>query len=153
MLLVLFRSGENLYAIEARRVVEVVPRVAVRTVPRAPDDLTGLMSYRGRVVPVIDFGVLTGGAPARRTLGSRVIVACVGDASDGRRVGLLAEDVSRVRETDATRRVVDHSDLEAAPYLGAVYLLDEGLVQVVDVGKLLSGRPDAALFGEPAARG
>src|SRR5207302_1737530 len=58
MLLLVFRVAEDAYAIEAGRVVEVVPRVALRRLPHAPEALAGVFRYRGRVVPVIELGVL-----------------------------------------------------------------------------------------------
>jgi chemotaxis-related protein WspB len=148
MLLVLFRSGGSLYAVDARRVVEVVPRVGVRPVPHAPPEMIGLLAYRGRVVPVIDFGVLNGGLPARDALSSRVIVAGFpGHDQAERRVGLLAEDVSRVSQAAPSQVVLPSMGLDTAAYLDTIYRLDDGLVQVVDVSKLVSGPLESALFG------
>ena len=61
MLLLVFRVAGDPYAIEATRVVEVVPRVELRALPHArPEALAGLFRYRGQMVPVIDLGVLLG---------------------------------------------------------------------------------------------
>lgn len=154
MLLVMFRSGGSLYAVDARRVVEVVPRVAPRPIPHAPPELLGLLSYRGRVVPLIDFGTLAGGPPARAALSTRVILARFAGRDGGERlVGLLAEDVSRVRNAGPGQVVAPAMALDAAPYLGAVVRLDEGLVQLIEVDKLVSERFESALFGNPAGAG
>jgi chemotaxis-related protein WspB len=154
MLLVVFRSGPSLYAVDARRVVEVVPRVAFRPVPQAPRELTGLLSYRGGVVPVVDFGVLTGAGPARDALSSRVIVASyAGRDGAEHTIGLLAEDVSRVRHVAREKAVLPPLGLETAPYLGALFRLEGGLVQVVDVGRLLTEGLEAVLFGAEEGSG
>ena len=60
MLLLTFRAGESLYAVDARQVVEVLPRVGLRAIPHSPEYLVGLLSYRGQVVPVVDFNTLIG---------------------------------------------------------------------------------------------
>ena len=56
------------------RVVELVPRVELRPVPHAPAFLAGLLGYRGKVVPVIDLGVLLELAPCRGSLSTRIIL-------------------------------------------------------------------------------
>ena len=65
MLLLTFTAGANRYAIDVARVVELVPRVELRPVPHAPAFLAGLLGYRGKVVPVIDLGLLLDAAPCR----------------------------------------------------------------------------------------
>jgi chemotaxis-related protein WspB len=154
MMLVMFRSGEGLYAVDARRVVEVVPRVDPRPVPHAPAFVLGLLAYRGRVVPVVDFGLLIGSARARSVLSSRVIVArFAGRGGAEQLVGLVADEVIRVRNADAGQVAIASVDLDAAPYLGAVLRVDEGLVQMVEVDKLLTDRVEGALFGAQAEPG
>ena len=65
MLLLTFTAGANRYAVDVARVVELVPRVELRSVPHAPPFLAGLLGYRGKVVPVIDLGLLLGALPCR----------------------------------------------------------------------------------------
>lgn len=66
MLLLVFQVAGESYAVEANRVIEVVPRVDLRRLPHAPAALAGLLRYRGQVVPVIDLGVFLAGIPALR---------------------------------------------------------------------------------------
>jgi chemotaxis-related protein WspB len=74
MLLLTFRAAENLYAIDVRRVVEVVPRINLRRLPHAPVFLAGVFDYRGAVVPVIDLGTLLGSESCRDRLSTRIIL-------------------------------------------------------------------------------
>lgn len=60
MLLLTLKAGANRYAVEIARVIELVPRVELRLVPHAPPALAGFLGYRGKVVPVIDLGLLLG---------------------------------------------------------------------------------------------
>jgi len=148
MLLLMFRADGNDYAIDARRVVEVVPRVSVRPIPHAPDYLLGLLSYRGRVAPVIDFGRLSGGTTSALALNTRVvIVELEPEQGRARLVGLVAEDVSRLVNVDAARFDAPSMALDEAPYLGALLQLESGLVQLVATEHLLSDRMRDALFG------
>ena len=58
MLLLTLKAGANRYAIDVARVIELVPRVELRAIPHAPPFLAGLLGYRGKVIPVIDLGLL-----------------------------------------------------------------------------------------------
>jgi chemotaxis-related protein WspB len=141
MLVLTFRVAEVLYAVAVSRVVEVVPRVDLREVPHAPSYLVGLLRYRGGVVPVVDLGLLMGGASCRDRLDTRIILADAGKGEGGLGlIGLVAEGVDDVRTVDEARRAVAGVEVGEAPYLGAVYETDDGLLQLVEPGKILAGR-------------
>jgi chemotaxis-related protein WspB len=152
MLLLLFHAGETLYAIDARHVAEVVPRVELRAIPHAPGYLLGLLGYRGRAVPAIDFRRLIGQGPAREALSTRVILTRhVGPDGAARLVGVVAENVSQVARADEFQVVTPAMNLDEAPYLGAVLRYDGGLVQLVEADKLLDRRMQEALYGTEGA--
>jgi chemotaxis-related protein WspB len=56
MQLLTFGVGGEPYAIESRRVVEVLPLVPARSLPQLPDYLLGLFTYRGSLVPLVELG-------------------------------------------------------------------------------------------------
>ncbi len=74
MLLLTFQAADNLYAIDVARVVEVVPRIQLRRLPHAPNFLAGVFDYRGKVVPVVDLGILLGSESCRDRLSTRIIL-------------------------------------------------------------------------------
>jgi chemotaxis-related protein WspB len=139
MLLLVFRVADETYAVEAGRVVEVVPRVALRTLPHAPEALTGIFRYRGRVVPVIDLGVLLGAGPCPPRLSTRIIV--VDDLMPARgtaRLGLIAEHVIDVRRVADDRVVPQARLLGQNPYLGPIVSDDSGLIPLIAVERILA---------------
>jgi chemotaxis-related protein WspB len=149
MLLLMLRVGDDLYAIRAGRVVEVVPQVALRALPHAPEYLTGMFDYRGRVVPVVDLGLLMGRRACAPRLSTRIVVVDAAPRpSAGRHLlGLVAEQVSDVKRFDDSRVVFPPMDLDQAPYLGAIVRADEGLVQVIEADRVLTESLRDALFG------
>lgn len=149
MLLLMLRVADDPYAIRAERVVEVVPRVASRALPHAPDYLSGLVDYRGRVVPVVDLGLLLGRRAGRDRLSTRIVVVDVAPVGVGELVGLVAEQVSDLTRFDDPVAPAPLG-LESAPYLGTVVRTDEGLVQVIEVERILTPALRAALFGKEA---
>jgi chemotaxis-related protein WspB len=154
MLLLTFRAGESFYAVDARQVVEVVPRVGLRSIPHAPDFLVGLLSYRGQVVPVVDFNALVGAQPLRDALSTRVILTeFTGTGGESRYVGVVAQSVNQVLRGEPGQNVLRELSLDGAPYLGGVFQLEVGLVQLVKPGRILPERLQDALYGNLAGSG
>jgi chemotaxis-related protein WspB len=154
VLLLIFHVAENQYAVDAARVREVVPRVGLRFVPHAPGYLAGLFNYRGQVVPVVDFGLLLGQPACRPRLSTRIII--VDTAADERveyvPLGLIAEQVSDVRDVPGRQPARPASPLTEAPYLGPIVQLDDGLVQLIDVNRILTGALLDAFIGGRSER-
>src|SRR5688572_13503466 len=74
MLYVLFQLGNDRYALEAQRIVEVVPLLALKKIPLAPTGLAGIFNYRGQPVPALDLCELTFGRPVQERLSTRIII-------------------------------------------------------------------------------
>jgi chemotaxis-related protein WspB len=168
MLLLTFTAGANRYAIDVARVVEVVPRVELRKISHAPAYLAGLLSYRGKVVPVIDLGLLLDVAPCRDCLSTRIIL--VNDAPDdhnrakqdredteSRRanrkqhlnfLGLVAERVSDLTDVRPDQIVPIPVCLPQTPYMGAIVQSDQGIVQLIVVEKVREAALSSLSLGQ-----
>lgn len=153
MLALLLHAGSDRYAVDARRIVEVVPAVPLRAIPAAPPALAGLLEYRGRTIPVVDLSRLLRGEACQALLTTRIAV-CDLDAvgqlaaqgpSAGRRIGVLAEGVTRLIEVDPeAAEAVPGPATASLPALGRLVPFEDGLVQLVRVTELI---PDA-LYAE-----
>jgi chemotaxis-related protein WspB len=133
MLALFFELGDDVYAIPARFGVEVVPKVELRAVPRAPAWLAGMFAYRGGVLPVVDLCSRVFDAPCRNRLSSRIVVVDHGES--GGRYGILVESVTAVRPlTAAGTTAVQVPD---APYVKATVLDGGRLIQLLDVDGVL----------------
>lgn len=150
-LYLLFSVGAERYAIAAREVVAVLPRVLLKGIPGAPVWVAGLFSFRGELVPVIDLSHLSLGTPAQVRTSTRTVVVQF-PAADGRRrpLGLVLEQAS-----DTLRcQPEDFRDYGLAtpgsPYLGPVLETAHGLVQRIQVEQLLPEPVQALLFASDA---
>ncbi|MFA7386836.1 MAG: chemotaxis protein CheW [Thiohalobacteraceae bacterium] len=151
MLCLLLRLGSERYAIDARRIVEVVPMVALRPLPHALPYVAGLFDYRGVLVPVIDLCRLTGPRTCGAFLTTRTVLVDYPDA-DGRShiLGLLAEQVTetvKLKDRDFKNGGVA---VDAAPYLGPLIKVGDQLVQLLEIEALLPEDLRAQLFRECA---
>ena len=152
MLLLLFRIGNDAYAIDAGQVSEVLPVVDLKGVPHAPAGIVGLFDLRGEVVPVIDLSLLVTGRPAARRLSTRLIVVRYADgAAQSSLLGLIAERVTEtLRRTDAEFVSSGVAQPDTA-YLGPITAHRGVLVQRIDVNRLLPPAVRAALGSAPEA--
>jgi chemotaxis-related protein WspB len=96
-LFLLFNLDKYRYALEARRIAEIVPMVAIRRMPAAIHGIAGEMEYGGRFLPVLDLNELTSGKPTSRRPSARIVLMNC-PAADGslRLLGLLAERATRI---------------------------------------------------------
>ena len=141
MLVLTFQVAGVPYAVAVKRVVEVVPRVALRSLPHARHYLSGLLRYRGGAVPVVDLGLLMGDQACDDRLDTRIILVDGGihGGSGLGFLGLVAERVDDVMTVEESRRAVAGLEIRDALYLGPVYETDGGLLQLVEPGKILGG--------------
>jgi chemotaxis-related protein WspB len=149
MLFLVFQLGPDRYALDARRVTEVLPLVDIKTIPHAPYGIAGVFNYRGTPVPVIDLTQLTLGQPARRCLSTRIVL--VHDTSEWgeqRVLGLMAEHATETVRREPSDFVPTGVANGAAPYLGPVATDARGLMQWIEMDTLLPAPVKDALFSE-----
>ena len=175
MLLLTFTAGGNSYAVDTARVVELVPRVELRKVPHAPVFLVGLLGYRGKVVPVIDLGLLLDVGPSRDCLSTRIILLNDSPGAHNRwnqdregsrdeprearanpilapsLLGLVAEHVSDLTYAQPAQLVPAPVRLPLTPYLGPVVQTDQGIVQLIVVERLREASLQSSNLGHETA--
>ncbi|MCX8090729.1 MAG: chemotaxis protein CheW [Verrucomicrobiae bacterium] len=160
MLLLTFRIGNALYALEARRAVEVLPLVALQHVPEAPPGVAGLFNYRGEPILAVDLCQLILGRPARPSLSTRIIVVNTAGATAGRPrlLGLIAERATEILRREE-RELTQPGRSEGAPYLGPVLMDARGMIRLLQPEYLplasltqpLRAQADAAATPEPGS--
>ena len=87
-----FRLGEETYALPLAGVQEILKPPPVTVVPRAPSDVLGIISVRGRVTTVIDLRRRLKLAEAPTDSQTRILLVAAGDEV----VGLVVDAVSQV---------------------------------------------------------
>lgn len=153
MQLLSFTIGAEDYAIESRRVIEVLPLVAARPIPHMPDFLRGVFTHRGRLIPLVDLGRLLIHQPLRETLSTRVIVVeFVGGPENQRiRLGLAAENVVSLCSSSEAETSLPSLETARAPSLGRLLRIGGRTVQVLDVEHVLPAALLAGLAAPPPA--
>jgi chemotaxis-related protein WspB len=150
-LFLLFRIGNERYALQAIEVAEVLPRLPLKPIAKVPSWVAGVFAYRGAVVPVIDLSALTFGQPAElRTSTRLVLVHYRPQASVPEQLlGLILEQATDTLRCNPADFQAYGLDNRQAPYLGPVREDQQGLLQWIRVADLLDAEVRALLFPSP----
>jgi chemotaxis-related protein WspB len=151
MLFLLFQVGQDRFALDASRVVEVVPLLELKKIPQAPKGVAGLFNYRGRPVPAVDVSELALNKPAKECLSTRIIVIHYPDAAGNRHLlGLVAEQATGLLRKERGDFADPSVRIQTAPYLGPVMMDGHGVVQWIYEQRLLAENVRDTLFSELA---
>lgn len=151
VLFLVFRIGEERYALRATEVVEVLPRLPLKPLAQAPTWVAGIFAYRGVVVPVIDLSALSFGQPARLRTSTRLVLVHypAEPLQPARLLGLILEQANDTLRCDPAEFRPSGLDNRAMPYLGPVREDAQGLLQWVRVEALLGAEVRNLLFPTP----
>ena len=139
MLFLLFQLGNDRYAIEASRVVEVVPLLHLKQLPQAPRGIAGIFNYRGSPVPTLDLCEVATGRPARERLSTRIIIIRYRPETGPEHfLGIIAENATETLRKNPAEFVDTGLRIGAAPYLGPVYMDPNGAIQWIKEQYLFS---------------
>ena len=127
MLFLVCQMGRERYALEASRIVEVLPLLSLKRLPRAPKGVAGVFNYRGQPVPAIDLSELTVGEAAAQRLSTRIIVVNYLDAAGRNQLlGLIAEYATELLRKEPNEFVESGVKIGNAQYLGPVLMDGQG---------------------------
>jgi purine-binding chemotaxis protein CheW len=120
-----FRLGEELFAANVGKVLEILEIPKVTKVPRSPAFMRGVINLRGNVLPVIDTRAKFGLPATDDTVNTCILVMNI--AMEGRDIilGAVVDAVQEVME-------IDESSIQSVPTVGARYKTEfiEGMVKL-----------------------
>jgi purine-binding chemotaxis protein CheW len=127
-----FVVAQEEYAIDVRRVREVVGLVPITRVPSTPSHVRGVVNLRGSVVPVVDLSVRFGQGKFTPRRGTRVVVVELGDGGE-HVVGLLVDSVQRVVTLGPADQlpVPPFGTQASAEFLSGMARLDSAFVSIL----------------------
>ena len=130
--LVVFSLGEEEYALPIADVHEIIRYTEPRSVASSVSWVRGVISLRGKIVPVYDLASRLGCAPCEDVAEQKIVIVEVA----ARLAGVVVDDVAEVI-------TVDHDQLESIPSadeaaIDAIVKLDDRLIVLLS---------SAGLFG------
>lgn len=133
--------GEQLFGLPIERVHDVFMPGHLTPVPLASEEIAGVLNLRGRIVTAIEMRCRLG--LPKREHGAESMA--VGIDCDGESYGLVIDSVGEVLKLrdDSREPVPVNLDSRLARVAACVHRLDQELLVVLDVARLLDMKPAA----------
>ncbi|MFA5864561.1 MAG: chemotaxis protein CheW [Phycisphaerae bacterium] len=135
-----FSLADQEYGIGILKVREIMGMLPITAVPQAPDFVRGVINLRGKVIPIVDFRLKFGMAPAQQTEKTCIIVVSVEGSQEDILIGLIVDSVSEVmniKETDIENPPAFGMDMNTDFILGMAKI-NNGVKILLDINRVLN---------------
>ncbi len=136
ILLATFYVRDSLCALDAAGIQEVIRVGALTAVSHAPDEVTGIVNLRGKIVTILDLGMRLGFEKAILSGGSRIFI--IDDRNEF--IGLLVDRVDEVVEVERDEWQAPPANVaeDQARFFQGVYKVRGRVLTVLDASSILS---------------
>jgi purine-binding chemotaxis protein CheW len=151
-----FKLEDEVFALDIRKVREVLDFTAITKVPQTPDFMLGVINLRGTVVPVVDMRLKFGMTRTETTVNTCIIIVEIEIERETTVLGALVDSVQEVMD-------LDPDQIEPPPRIGTrlnTQLIkgmgkrDSKFIIILDIDKVLCADELAMacdMVGESAA--
>ncbi len=131
----IFNVGDITCGVNINTVHEINRNLEITPVHLAPEYVRGVINLRGQIVTVIDLRRKFGLEPRQLDTRMRVLVV----QSEEENSGLLVDGVDDIASTitDQVAQPPPHISSTLGKYLAGVYKMDDSLVAILDVERIL----------------
>jgi len=129
-----FVIADETFGIEIERVVEIIKVQKIFSMPGLPDFLSGVMSVRGAVIPLIDLRMRFGKAPSGKK--ERIIIVRFGVE----KIGVLVDGIKEIMSLAPEEMISPPSIFKGfkTEYLTGLGKKGEGIIILLDIDNLLT---------------
>jgi purine-binding chemotaxis protein CheW len=129
---VIFRLGNEQFAVETAKVQSINDMMKITKVPNAPEHIKGLINLRGNIISLLDINLLLG-VNHNGNEQDNIIILNIEDEM----VGITVDQVDEVLEVDESLLEKLEEDRKRA-YIKGVINFKDRVVTLIDIDKLLS---------------
>lgn len=142
--LVGFQLDDEEYGIDILKVQEINRITEITKIPQSPDFVEGVINLRGNVIPIIDLRKRFNMPEKAYDKQTRIVVGEIGD----RTVGFIVDAVSEVIRLpeDTIEPPPNITSDDRTDYILGVGKLEDRLLMLLDIDKILSGTEKEKLF-------
>jgi purine-binding chemotaxis protein CheW len=147
-----FTAKDQEFGIQAMRIREISAMVDITVVPKSPSYIEGILNLRGRLVSVVNFRKRFGFEPKDADEDTRIIIV----EQTGFPIGIMVDSVEEViRIPDERVQKLPESAVTAGgdEYLAGVGMLDDRLIVLLNVDRLLSRTEGGGVEESPKVNG
>lgn len=135
-----FTLGEEVFAINVSKVINILELKPITKVPRTPDFLKGVINLRGTVLPVIDLRLKFGLPEKEATVDTSIIVLNIEKDGEDVLLGILVDAVKEVLEfkTDEIAPAPSIGTKYDSNFIQGMWRIEESFIMVLDIDKVFS---------------
>ncbi|MFD0672317.1 chemotaxis protein CheW [Cohnella sp. GCM10027633] len=126
--------NEEKYGLAIADIQEIIKLLPITDIPSVPHYVEGVINLRGRIVPVIGMRARFGMPVGDRGEASRIVIV---NTAEGEAVGLLVDNVMQVVPFAEALPAPDGVGGGDQTYLKGIGKLDDQLISLLDLGKVL----------------
>lgn len=132
MQVVVFRLGDEQFAVKTAKVQGINDIMEITTVPKAPNYIKGLINLRGNVISLLDINLLLSINKKENVEQNNIIILKMEDEH----VGITVDEVDEVLEIE--EEIVEKVDDQRKLYIKGVINFKDRVVTLIDIDKLFA---------------
>lgn len=131
MQIVVFKLGDEHFAVETEIVQSINDMMVITKVPKAPNYIRGLINLRGSIKSLVDINLLLNVTSSNEQ--NNIIILNIKDEE----IGISVDEVEEVLDID--ENLIDTLDNEQKQeYIKGIVNYDKKLLTIIDIEKLLN---------------
>jgi purine-binding chemotaxis protein CheW len=142
-----FRLGEEQFAIQVQKVREIMGVQNITHVPQTPAHVKGVINLRGKVIPVVDLRLKFAMPALEYTPRTCIVVVQVANERASMLMGVVVDGVEEVLQVTAAdiEDTPSFGQDAAAPYVMGLAKLKGGVKILLDIDQVMTAREMAPL--------
>jgi len=132
MQVVVFRLGDEQFAVETAKVQSINDNMGITKVPKSPEHIKGLINLRGNIISLLDINLLLDIERSESSQNNIIILEMEDEL-----VGITVDQVDEVLDIDESIIEKMESDRKKSFLKGVINFKDR-IVTLIDIDKLLS---------------
>lgn len=131
MQFVIFKLGEEHFAVETDKILSINDMMNITVVPKAPSHIKGLINLRGSIKSLIDINLLLNIKSDKKQ--NNIIILKL----DEEEIGITVDEVEEVIDIDEQKlQKLDTHNIES--YINGVIEIEGRLLTIIDIEKLIN---------------
>ena len=133
MQIVVFKLGDEHFAVETDRVQSINDIMSITKVPKAPSYIRGLINLRGSIKSLVDLNLLLDVNHGNEQ--NSIIILTVEDEE----IGISVDEVEEVLDIDEKNiQKLNKDNDKIQPYIKGILNYEDKLLTIIDIDKLLN---------------
>lgn len=145
----IFGSGDQEFGMDILKVREIIRMIPIRTVPKSPGFVRGIISFRNNVIPILDLRQVLESPSIESNRDTRIVVVEIESRSGVIQTGIIVDKVNEVIDIQA-KDIVDTNGLGIKihkEYVLALAKINNRLKILLDINKILEQKGNETLSG------